>query len=132
MNKSVVLLGTERTVEAVSDRLLIVPAQPPHMDAETFDKQKYVDLFPQLQQAYKNVFNRMNDRYDSTLVHGIDQQVLNESEPFYDDETEVFYVDLPDDPYDRLTEVVVAEDRFETVLDEYIDELESELERTFS
>ncbi len=100
------------------------------MDAETFDEQKYVDLFPQLQQAYKNVFNRMNERYDSTLVHGIDQQVLNESEPFYDD-VEGFYVDLPEEPYGRLTAVTVAEDRFETVLEEYIEELESELERTF-
>ncbi len=100
------------------------------MDAETFDEQKYVDLFPQLQQAYKNVFNRMNERYDSTLVHGIDQQVLNESEPFYDD-VDGFYVELPEEPHERLTAVTVAEDRFETVLEEYIEELESELERTF-
>jgi hypothetical protein len=101
------------------------------MDAETFDEEKYVDLYPQLQQAYKNVFNRMNERYDSTLVHGIDQQVLNESEPFYDDEAESFYVELPEEPYDRLTGVPVAEDRFQTVLEEYTAELESELERTF-
>ncbi len=102
------------------------------MDAETFDEQKYVELFPQLQQAYKDVFNRMNDRYDSTLIHGIDQQVLNESEPFYDDERETFYVELPEDPYGRLTGIEVAKDRFETVLETYTDELESELERTFS
>ena len=101
------------------------------MDAETFDEQKYVDLFPQLQQAYKNVFNRMNEEYDSTLIHGIDQQVLNESEPFYDDDAGEFYVDVPDDSYDRLTGVAVAEERFEAVLEAYIDELESELERTF-
>lgn len=101
------------------------------MDAETFDEQKYVDLFPQLQQAYKNVFNRMNDRYDSTVVHGIDQQVLNESEPFYDDEADAFYVELPEEPYDRLTGVAVARDRFETIIEEYTDELEAELERTF-
>jgi hypothetical protein len=113
------------------DRLLIVPAQPRGMDAETFDEQKYVDLFPQLQQAYKNVFNRMNEEYDSTLVHGIDQQVLSESEPFYDDGDESFYVELPDGPYDRLTEVVVDEDRFEAVLEAYVEELEAELERTF-
>jgi hypothetical protein len=101
------------------------------MDAETFDEQKYVDLFPQLQQAYKNVFNRMTEEYDSTLVHGIDQQVLNESEPFYDDEAGAFYVELPDDPHDRLTEITVEEDRFETVLEAYVEELEAELERTF-
>ena len=101
------------------------------MDAETFDEEKYVDFFPQLQQAYKDVFNRMNERYDSTLIHGIDQQVLNESEPFYDDDAEAFYIDVPDDPYDRLTEIVVEKERFEDVLSAYVDELEDELERTF-
>lgn len=101
------------------------------MDAETFDEQKYVDLFPQLQQAYKNVFNRLNEEYDSTLIHAIDQQVLNESEPFYDDDAEGFYVELPDDPYDRLTGVAVEEETFESVLEAYIGELEAELERTF-
>ncbi len=101
------------------------------MDAETFDEKKYVDLFPQLQQAYKDVFNRMNEKYDSTLIHAIDQQVLNESEPFYDDEAEEFYIDVPDDPYERLTEIVVEKERFEEILSAYVDELEEELERTF-
>ena len=101
------------------------------MDAETFDEQKYVELFPQLQQAYKNVFNRMNEEYDSTLIHGIDQQVLNESEPFYDDDAGEFYVEVPEAPYDRLSGVVVAEERFEAVLEAYLDALEAELERTF-
>jgi len=100
------------------------------MDAETFDEEKYVDLFPQLQQAYKDVFDRMNDEYDSTLVHAIDQQVLNESEPFYDEESG-FYVELPDDPFDRLAEVPVAEDRFDAVLETYVAALEAELEATF-
>ena len=100
------------------------------MDAETFDEQKYVDLFPQLQQAYKNAFNRINETYDSTLVHGIDQQVLDESEPFYDEE-EGFYVELPDDPYDRLTGVVVSEEKFDAVLEDYVEEIERQLERTF-
>lgn len=100
------------------------------MDAETFDEQKYVDLFPKLQQAYKNAFNRVNERYDSTLVHGIDQQVLDESEPFYD-EDEGFYLELPADPYDRLTGVVVDEEKFEAVLEAYVDEIERELERVF-
>lgn len=100
------------------------------MDAETFDEEKYVDFFPQLQQAYKNAFNRVNDRFDSTLVHGIDQQILNESEPFYDDE-EGFYLELPDDPYERLTGVVVDEEKFERVLEAYVEEIEGELERTF-
>ena len=100
------------------------------MDAETFDEQKYTDLFPELQQAYKSAFNRVNERYDSTLVHGIDQQVLDESEPFYD-ESEGFYIELPEDPYDRLTGVVVEEERFEAVLEEYVGQIERELERVF-
>ena len=100
------------------------------MDAETFDEQKYTDLFPELQQAYKSAFNRVNERYDSTLVHGIDQQVLDESEPFYD-EREGFYIELPEDPYDRLTGVVVEKERFEAVLEEYVGEIERELERVF-
>jgi hypothetical protein len=100
------------------------------MDAETFEEQKYVEFLPQLQQAYKNAFNRVNERYDSTLVHAIDQQVLDESEPFYD-EAEGFYLELPAEPYDRLTGVVVSEEKFEAVLEEYVAEIEGELERTF-
>ncbi|MFW5964138.1 MAG: DUF5783 family protein [Natronomonas sp.] len=100
------------------------------MDADTFEEQKYVDYFPQLQQAYKNAFNRVNETYDSTLIHGIDQQVLNESEPFYDEE-EGFYLELPEDPYDRLTGVLVDEEKFEAVLAEYVEEIERELERVF-
>ena len=100
------------------------------MDADTFEEKKYVEFFPQLQQAYKNAFNRVNERYDSTLVHGIDQQVLNESEPFFDDETG-FTVELPEDPYERLTGVLVDEEKFETVLADYVEEIERELERAF-
>jgi hypothetical protein len=109
----------------------VIGAELAAMDAETFEEKKYVDFFPQLQQAYKDVFNRMNETYDSTLIHAIDQQVLAESEPFYDDETGEFNLELPADPHDRLTEVVVEEDRFETVLSAYVEELEAELERTF-
>jgi hypothetical protein len=100
------------------------------MDAETFEEQKYVEYFPQLQQAYKNAFNRVNERYDSTLVHGIDQHVLDASEPFYD-EAEGFSLELPDEPYERLTGVVVEEERFEAVLDDYVAEIERELRRVF-
>ncbi|WP_254864363.1 DUF5783 family protein [Halovivax gelatinilyticus] len=98
-------------------------------DPDLFED-KYANYFPELQQAYKNAFNRMNDRYDSGLVHAIDQQVLNESEPFYEGDGE-FRIDLPDDPYDRLSGVVVEEDQFEEVLEIHVDEIESELERVF-
>ncbi|MCU4925890.1 DUF5783 family protein [Halobacteria archaeon AArc-dxtr1] len=98
-------------------------------DPEQFED-KYANYFPELQQAYKNAFNRMNDRYDSELVHAIDQQVLNESEPFYEDE-DGFRVELPDEPYKRLSGVIVEEERFETVLDAHVTEIETELERVF-
>ncbi|TYL39769.1 hypothetical protein CV102_05655 [Natronococcus pandeyae] len=98
-------------------------------DPEKFED-KYANYFPELQQAYKNAFNRMNDRYDSELVHAIDQQVLNESEPFYEGDGE-FRVELPDDPYDRVTGVLVEEERFEEVLEIHVEEIESELERVF-
>jgi hypothetical protein len=98
-------------------------------DPEKFED-KYANYFPELQQAYKNAFNRMNDRYDSELVHAIDQQVLNESEPFYEGDGE-FRVELPDDPYDRLAGVLVEEERFEEVLEIHVEEIETELERVF-
>jgi|MGYP006868072518 hypothetical protein len=91
---------------------------------------KYEHYFPQLQRAYKNAFNTMNDAYDSTLIHGIDQQVLNESEPVYDPD-EGFSIDLPDDPYDRLTGVVVDRETFEETLDRYTDEIVTELRQLF-
>ncbi|MDJ1432900.1 DUF5783 family protein [Halostagnicola sp. A-GB9-2] len=99
-------------------------------DSEKFED-KYANYFPELQQAYKNAFNRMNDKYDSELVHAIDQQVLNESEPFYEGDGE-FYVELPDDPYDRLAGVVVEEERFEQVLEKHVEEIETELQRVFN
>ncbi|WP_459887334.1 DUF5783 family protein [Halostagnicola bangensis] len=99
-------------------------------DSEKFED-KYANYFPELQQAYKNAFNRMNDRYDSELVHAIDQQVLNESEPFYEGDGE-FRVELPDDPYDRLAGVVVEEERFEQVLEKHVEEIETELQRVFN
>ena len=98
-------------------------------DPEKFED-KYVHYFPELQQAYKNAFNRMNDRYDSQLVHAIDQQVLNESEPFYEGDGE-FRIELPEEPYERISGVLVEEEQFETVLETHIEEIERELERVF-
>jgi uncharacterized protein (DUF1786 family) len=98
-------------------------------DPEKFED-KYANYFPELQQAYKNAFNRMNDRYDSELVHAIDQQVLNESEPFYEGDGE-FRIELPDDPHGRLSGVLVDEERFETVLEAHVEEIERELKRVF-
>lgn len=100
------------------------------LDPDTFEEEKYVDYFPQLQQAYKNAFERMNERYDSTLIHGIDQTILSESEPFYDGDR--FRIELPDDPAERLEGVVVVDDeKLAEILDEYVDTLREQLQATF-
>jgi hypothetical protein len=98
-------------------------------DPDKFED-KYANYFAELQQSYKRAFETMNDRYDSELIHAIDQFVLNESEPFYEGDDE-FRIELPDDPYDRLQGVVVAEEKFEEILDRYVGEIEAELKRTF-
>jgi hypothetical protein len=91
---------------------------------------KYANYFPELQKAYKQAFDVMNDRYDSELVHAIDQQILNESEPFYDDD-EGFYVELPEDPTERLSAVIVDDGKLAAVLGEYVDRIEAELHDVF-
>jgi hypothetical protein len=96
-------------------------------DPEKFED-KYVHYFTELQRAYKNAFNQMNERYDSELIHGIDQMVLNESEPMY--ENGEFRVELPEDPRDRLQGVLVDDEKFEATLEEYVDRIETELYRT--
>ena len=97
-------------------------------DPEKFED-KYVHYFPELQRADKNAFETMNDAYDSELIHAIDQQVLNESEPFYDDGE--FRIELPENPTERVTAIVVDEDKLERTLEIYLDEIEAELERVF-
>lgn len=98
-------------------------------DPETFEEEKYTEHFTELQESYKRAFDRMNDRFDSELVHAIDQQVLNESEPVYEDGE--FRIELPEDPYDRLSGVIVERERFEGVLEEYVETLRKELSATF-
>jgi uncharacterized protein YeaO (DUF488 family) len=98
-------------------------------DPEKFED-KYEHYFPELQRAYKQAFETMNDQYDSELIHAIDQQVLAESEPFYEGDGE-FRIELPDDPVGQLSGVLVDEERFETILDRYLAEIESELQSVF-
>ena len=97
-------------------------------DPEKFED-KYANYFTELQRAYKNAFETMNDRFDSELVHAIDQQVLNESEPFYEDGG--FRVELPEEPIDRVTAVVVDDEKLETTLERYVAEIEAELRAVF-
>ncbi|MFB6123257.1 MAG: DUF5783 family protein [Haloferacaceae archaeon] len=97
-------------------------------DPEKFED-KYVHYFPELQRAYKNAFETMNDAFDSELVHAIDQQILNESEPMYEDGE--FRIDLPESPKERLTAVVVDDEKLEATLERYREELRGELRRVF-
>ena len=97
-------------------------------DPEKFEN-KYEHYFPELQRAYKNAFEHMNDRHDSELVHAIDQTVLAESEPFYEDGG--FRVELPENPADRVEGVLVDDEKLAAVLEEYVDRLETELRAVF-
>ncbi|WP_284014622.1 DUF5783 family protein [Halobaculum litoreum] len=99
-------------------------------DPERFED-KYANYFPELQRAYKNAFEQMNERYDSELIHGIDQQILNESEPFYDEGSGRFTVELPENPTDRLTAIVVDDEKLAETLDRYVAQIETELYRVF-
>jgi len=97
-------------------------------DPEKFED-KYANYFTELQRAYKNAFETMNDAYDSELIHAIDQQILNESEPFYEDGD--FRIELPEDPTDRLTAVIVDDEKLSAVLERYLEELRAEHRRVF-
>jgi len=102
-------------------------------DPERFED-KYAEYFPELQTAYRKAFEAMNDHYDSELVHAIDQQVLNESEPFYEGDSAGdgdFRVELPEDPTERVTAIVVDDAKLEQVLDVYVTRIETELRAVF-
>lgn len=98
-------------------------------DPEKFED-KYIHYLQELDRVYKRAFETMNDRFDSDLVHAIDQEVLNESEPIYEGDGE-FRIDLPAAPPERVSGVLAAEERFEAVLDEYRAQLRGELRREF-
>jgi len=91
---------------------------------------KYEHYFPELQRAYRQAFERMNDAYGSELVHAIDQGILAESEPFYEGEGQ-FRVELPEDPLSKLSGVVVDDEKAGAVLDRYVEEIEAELRSVF-
>jgi hypothetical protein len=98
-------------------------------DPERFED-KYAEYFTELQQAYKRAFETMNERFDSELIHAIDQQILNESEPFYEGDGE-FRVELPPSPTERLDAVLVDDEQLTEVLDRYVTEIEAELRAIF-
>jgi hypothetical protein len=99
------------------------------MDHETFEEKKYTEFFPRLESTYRRTFNELNEQYDSGLVHAIDQQILDESEPVYEDGA--FTVRLPENPVDRVEGVVADDERIEDLLDVYVEKLEAQLAATF-
>ena len=66
----------------------------------------------------------------SFVVHALDQQVLNESEPHYEGDGE-FEVTLPEDPLERVEGVVAGRERLEELLERYVEELEAQLRDVF-
>ena len=98
-------------------------------DPDKFED-KYKHYFPELQRAYKQAFETMNDAYDSELIHAIDQQVLAQSEPFYEGDGE-FRIEMPDDPASQLQGVIIDEEKLDVILDRYLDEIENELRSVF-
>lgn len=97
-------------------------------DPEKFDE-KYVHYFAELEAAYSSAYDQLHGRYDSEVLRAIDRRVLSESEPYYEGDGE-FRVELPADPADRVPEVA-DHDQFETVLEEFVDRIEGELQRIF-
>jgi len=52
-------------------------------DPEKFEE-KYVYYFEELEEAYSAAYQQLHGQYDSAVLRAIDQQVLSESEPFYE------------------------------------------------
>ena len=99
-------------------------------DPERFED-KYEHYFTELQHAYKSAFDVMSERYDSGLVHAIDQYTLAESEPFYEGDGE-FRVELPDDAIERVApETELDDSELADIYTAYTDELERQLQDVF-
>ncbi len=98
-------------------------------DPEKFEE-KYVHYFDELETAYSNAYQRLHGRYDSELLRTVDRRILSESEPMYEGDG-VFSVALPADVDERLRSLPGDEERLETILEEFVDEIERELVRIF-
>ncbi|MFB6146318.1 MAG: DUF5783 family protein [Halobacteriaceae archaeon] len=104
-------------------------AADPPFTPEEFEAAKFTDLLADVETAYRRAFDRVNGRYDRELVHAVDQQILDESEPRYDGGGS-FSVDLPSDPLSRLRGVE-ADEQAREVLDAYVAEIERQLAVVF-
>ena len=96
-------------------------------DPDRFED-KYEHYFTELQQAYRQAFDVMSERYDSGLVHAIDQGILSESEPFYEGDGE-FRIEVPSDAAERLPDR--DRERVEEALGAYCQEIAAQLRDVF-
>ena len=86
-------------------------------DPERFEE-KYTHYFTELQQAYRNAFDRMQSEADSEVVHAIDQLVLAESDPQYTGDG-TFEVVVPEDAVARVSEAVDGHDDVSETVERY-------------
>ena len=68
----------------------------------------------------------MLEKFDSQVIHAIDQRVLVKSEPVY--ENEEFHILLPDNPGALMGSVLIDNETLNQILDEYVTELTKELQ----
>ena len=100
----------------------------PEFDPSLFEN-KYVHYLLELETAYKNTFSTMLEKFDSQVIHAIDQRVLVKSEPVY--ENEEFHILLPDNPGALMGSVLIDNETLNQILDEYVTELTKELQFIF-
>ncbi len=100
----------------------------PEFDPSLFEN-KYVHYLLELETAYKNTFSTMLEKFDSQVIHAIDQRVLVKSEPVY--ENEEFHILLPDNPGVLMGSVLIDNETLNQILDEYVTELTKELQFIF-
>lgn len=93
-------------------------------DAEKFED-KYKHYFTELQQAYRNAFEEMEQRYDSDIVHYIDQHLLAESEPFYEGDGK-FRIEVANTTMQQAEDENITE-----ILEEYTEVLERQIAAEF-
>ena len=90
---------------------------------------KYVHYLLELETVYKNAFSTMLERFDSQVIHAIDQGVLVESEPIYKDAE--FHILLPDNPGALMGSILIDNETLNQILNEYVTELTRELQFMF-